>query len=256
MYNHVCNKCNRIFSSKKKIQQYCCKSCANSVNTSKRKIEDESIYKNGINKTNSYILGIIYSDGCVSYDRHTRRYRITIAMNDFDIMDEIHKIMTPNKKLYSYKHANGRAHTYSIVSTNKKDIKFLFDIGITENKSLKIEYPNIEPEFDSHFIRGYFDGDGSIYKSTTNTYYKGIKKSYDYYYVRFTTGSKLFAEHLSEILYRYGIETNIYNDTREDNNSFYIAIYKKESIKKFFEFIYKDCKIFMMRKYNKFINMI
>lgn len=124
LYNHVCNKCNRIFSSKKKIQEYCSKSCANSVNTSKRKIEDESIYKNGINKTNSYILGIIYSDGCVSYDRHTRKYRITIAMNDFDIMDEIHKIMTPNKKLYSYKHPNGRENTYSIVSTNKKILNF------------------------------------------------------------------------------------------------------------------------------------
>lgn len=54
----------------------------------------------------------------------------------------------------------------------------------------------------------------------------------------------------------YGIQSNIYKDTRMNSKSFYIAIYKKESIKKFFEFIYEDCEIFMMRKYNKFINMI
>lgn len=256
LYNHVCNKCKKEFSSKKKTQQYCSKSCANSVNSSKRKIEDETIYESGLNKINSYILGIIYSDGCISYDKHTKRYRITIAMNDLDVMEKIHKLMTPNKKLYSYKHSRGTSTIYSIISTNKSDIEFLFKLGVTENKSLIIDYPNIPKNFDSHFIRGYFDGDGSIYKSTTNTYYNQIKKSYDYYYVRFTTGSKGFALSLSNKLNMYGIQSNIYKDTRMNSKSFYIAIYKKESIKKFFEFIYEDCEIFMMRKYNKFINMI
>lgn len=256
MYDHVCNKCKIIFLSKKKIQQYCSKSCANSFNTAKRKIEDEAIYENGLNKINSYILGIIYSDGCISYDNHTRKYRITIAMNDLDVMNKIHKLMTPNKKLYSYKHPNGKVNTYSIISTNKKDIEFLFELGVIEKKSLMIEYPNIPQKFDRHFIRGYFDGDGSIYKSTTNTYYNQMKKSYDYYYVRFTTGSKNFAESLSYNLNKYDIQSNIYSDTRIDKNSFYVAIYKNESVKKFFEFIYTDCEIFMMRKYNKFINMI
>jgi intein-encoded DNA endonuclease-like protein len=33
----------------------------------------------------------------------------------------------------------------------------------TENKEL-LEFPNIEEHLKSHFIRGYFDGDGSVYK--------------------------------------------------------------------------------------------
>ena len=256
MYNHICNKCNKKFSSNKKQQKYCSRSCANSVNTANRKVEDESIYKNGLNSINTYILGLIYSDGCISYDKHTQKYRITIAMNDLDIMKKIQSIMTPKKKLYSYKHPRGKSNTYSIVSTNKIDINFLFKLGMTENKSLNMTYPEIDSKYDRHFIRGYFDGDGSVYDSTTNTYYSNIKKSYRYKYVRFTTGSEKFANQLSDILQKHNIETIVFKDSRVNHNTFYVAIYKKEYVKKFFEFIYKDCEVFMMRKYNKFINMI
>lgn len=256
MHLHICNKCNKEFKSNKKEQMYCSKSCANSVNTSRRKIDDENIYANGLNSINSYILGIIYSDGCLSFDKHTSKYRLTIAMNDIDIMEKIHRIMTPNKKLYKYKHPNGRSETYSIISTNKEDIKFLMDIGVKPRKSLEIVYPKIDKKFDKDFIRGYFDGDGSIYESTTNTYYKGIKRQYRYKYFRFTTGSSLFAKQLSEKLLENNIENNITQDSRLDNRAYYISIYKKKSVNNFFNFIYRDAEIYMNRKHDKFIDMI
>ncbi|MGL6108127.1 LAGLIDADG family homing endonuclease [Romboutsia sp.] len=256
MYPHICEKCNKNFESRKKQQKYCSKSCANSVNTSKRKIEDESIYVNGLNRVNSYILGLIYSDGCVSFDEHTKKYRITIAMNDFDIMDNIHTIMTPNKKLYSYTHPNGRCETYSVISTNKNDIDFLFNIGIKPRKSLDITYPKIDKKFDSDFIRGYFDGDGSVYESRTYTYYKGIKKEYKYKYFKITTGSKEFAYQLSQKLLEYNICSNITQDSRSSNSSYYVSIYKKDSVINFFNLIYDEAELFMSRKYDKFINMI
>ncbi|MEL3972227.1 LAGLIDADG family homing endonuclease [Rossellomorea oryzaecorticis] len=37
--------------------------------------------------------------------------------------------------------------------------------GIQPNKSLSIQLPTIPDSYLNHFIRGYFDGDGSIYKS-------------------------------------------------------------------------------------------
>lgn len=226
MYSHLCKKCNKKFESRKKEQQYCSKSCANSVNTSKRKIEDENIYSEGLNNINSYILGLIYSDGCLSFDNHTNKYRITISMNDLDVMEKVHQIMTPNKKLYKYKHPNGTRETYSVISTNKSDIEFLINIGIRPRKSLNIEYPKINKKFDADFIRGYFDGDGIVYESQTNTYYNGIKREYKYKYFRFTTGSKLFANQLSKKLLEYEIENNITKDSRSENSSYYVSIYK------------------------------
>ena len=41
MYKYICEKCNCEFETKKKNQLYCSKSCANSVNASKRKIYDK-----------------------------------------------------------------------------------------------------------------------------------------------------------------------------------------------------------------------
>lgn len=256
MYIYICRKCNVEFETKKKGQIYCSKSCANSINTSRRKVEDESIYSNGLDEVNSYILGIIYSDGCLSFDRHSHRNRITISMNDYDLMHEIHELMTPNKKLYEYTHPKGREKTYSVISTNKADIEFLVNLGVKERKSLILRYPNIDEVFDKNFIRGYFDGDGSVYKSKTNTYYKGVKKEYIYKYFKFTTGSEVFAKQLSEKLRYYGIESNLVKDSRLDNSSYYISIYKKDSVNAFAKFIYDNAKIYMKRKYDKFFNMI
>ncbi len=256
MHSYICSKCNKTFETRKKGQMYCSKSCANSVNTSKRKIEDESIYSYGLNNINSYILGLIYSDGCLSFDKHTDKFRITISMNDKDVMDKIHKIMTPNKKLYEYKHPKGRKETYSVISTNKDDIEFIKKIGITTRKSLSIEYPSISKEYDRDFIRGYFDGDGSVYESKTITRYNDVKKEYVYKYFRFTTGSEKFAYQLQAKLLENNIESNVNKDSRIESLAYYIAIYKKESVYRFFEFIYNGAEIFMERKYNKFINMI
>ena len=48
MYKYICQKCNKAFETRKKDQKYCSRSCANSINTARRKIEDKSIFKNGI----------------------------------------------------------------------------------------------------------------------------------------------------------------------------------------------------------------
>ena len=44
------------------------------------------------------------------------------------------------------------------------EFKKLFELGCLNNKTQKIRLPNLSNELMPHFIRGYFDGDGSIYK--------------------------------------------------------------------------------------------
>ena len=135
MYKYICEKCNCEFKTKKKNQLYCSKSCANSVNASKRKIFDKSIFSNGINEETAYILGLILSDGCLSYDIHSKRYRITISMNDYDILEYLRSTYTPLKKLYVYKNKKGKSETYTFITTDEYDIKFLRSVGVGERKS-------------------------------------------------------------------------------------------------------------------------
>jgi hypothetical protein len=41
-------------------------------------------------------------------------------------------------------------------------VKAITSFGISKRKSLTLEFPNIPDEYFWHFVRGYFDGDGSI----------------------------------------------------------------------------------------------
>jgi len=256
MFCGICIKCNKEFETKKRNQKFCSKSCANSFNTSARKIEDNSVFKTKLNKLSSYILGLIYSDGCLSYDRHTKRKRITISMNEEELIEKLNRIMTPNKKVYKYKHPMGRGYTYSVISTNPIDVKYLLDIGITERKSSIVSMPKLPRNLMRHFIRGYFDGDGSVYINRTSTYYNGIKKNYIYTNISFTTGSNVFAEQLKLVLSLFNIESKIVKDSRQNHKCFYVKIYKKECVKNFYNFIYTDAEYYLKRKHSKFIEMI
>ncbi len=256
MFCGRCIKCNKEFETKKRNQRFCSKSCSNSFNASARKIEDNSIFETKLNKVSAYILGLIYSDGCLSYDAHTKRNRITISMNEKELIEKLNKIMTPNKKVYKYKHPKGRNYTYSVISTNPTDIKYLLNIGITERKSSIVIMPKLPRNLLGHFIRGYFDGDGSVYKNKTSTYYNGIKKYYVYKNVSFTTGSKVFAEELRLILDSFNIDSNIVKDSRSDHRCWYVKIYKSDSVNKFYNLIYSDADYYLDRKHSKFIEMI
>lgn len=257
MYNYFCKKCSVSFETRKKNQTFCSKSCANSYNTSKRKVEEKSIFECGINKINSYILGVIYSDGCLSYDRHTSRFRITISMNDLMIIEFLRNNYAPTKKIYTYKHPKGKSETYSFISTNPFDVNFLMNLGITERKSLVVSMPELDENNIRHFIRGVFDGDGSVYINKTSTNYNGIRKYYEYVNASFTTGSIVFAQQIKNILEMNNIECTIVKDSRSEiNNSYYVKIYSKNSIANLYSYIYHDAHLYLDRKRSIFKKMI
>lgn len=245
MYNKKCIKCNIEFETKKKNQKCCSKKCANSLSTSARIIIDKSAFNKKIDTADkAYLLGYIFSDGCLSYDKHSKRERITIVSNDFQIIKEFHKIMTPNKSIYQ------QGKSYKIVSNNPNDIEILKSYGITYNKSLSINFPDISEKLIPDFIRGVFDGDGSVYINKT----KSNNITYEYLNVSFTTGSICFANGLINALAFFGIKTKLNKDCRKD--VYYIRIQSKENIQKFFRLIYSNYSLKLERKYEKFVKMI
>ncbi|WP_461612898.1 LAGLIDADG family homing endonuclease [Clostridium sp. Marseille-QA1073] len=250
-----CLKCNKNFNADSKIRKFCSKSCANSFNTTKRKVHDNSLYTSGMNTFNAYVLGLIYSDGCLSFDEHSNRYRITITMNEYDLMECLNKFICPTKKLYKYKHPKGREFSYSVITTNEFDINFLKELGLTERKSKSIMLPVLPNNLMSHFVRGYFDGDGSVYVNKTKQIINQEVKYYKYINCNFTTGSIKFAEQLRNVLFNNDIENTLVADSRR-SDAFYVKIYKKESIKKFYNYIYKDASLYIKRKHLKFAKMI
>lgn len=250
MYKYICNKCSKEFYTKKKNQKFCSKSCANSQSTINRKVHEYSIFKSGLNRTSAYILGLIISDGCISYDNHCKRYKITISMNDFHLIEFLRSTYSPTKKLYEYKNRNGNAITYTFISTNEYDIRYLGDLNIGERKSKSIRLPSIGSSYVNHMIRGIFDGDGSVYINKT----KSNNIIYKYLNASFTTGSEKFAEDIIGVLRMNNILAHKVKDSRKE--TWYIKIYSKEEIKKLYRYLYNNADLYMERKRNLFDMMI
>ncbi|WP_369293538.1 LAGLIDADG family homing endonuclease [Alkalihalophilus lindianensis] len=85
--------------------------------------------------------------------------------------------------------------------------------GIKPNKFNTVEFPNVPDEYMSHFLRGYFDGDGHV--------------NYKKYQVSFVCGSELFMNSLTSVLTRNSINNfltsngkyfRIYNNGRRSIN--------------------------------------
>lgn len=249
MYKYVCQKCNKAFETRKKDKRYCSRNCANSVNVARIKIEDKSIFKDGISEISSYILGIILLDGCLSYDQHSKRYRITISMNDYELIDFLRERLSPTKKLYYYKHLRGKDITYTFITTNYYDLKYIKLIGISERKITIVNISLIDNKFQTHMIRSIFDGYDSVYINKIKTKYNDIEREYKYINVSFISGSYEFAVEINDTLHRNNINSHIVKDSGENNLCWYVKIYSKEDM-------YLDCTLYLKRKYNIFNMMI
>ena len=239
----LCLNCNTLFSTNNKNTKYCCRNCANSATSRARFTEDNSIYCDGWNCINSYIARLIFSDGCLHYDKHSHRYKITIALNDISMIQFIHDYWTPLKSIY-HQH-----NTYSIISNNQYDINFLQNIGIVERKSKIIQFPmhKIPLEYMPDFIRGIFDGDRCVYyaKVCTNN------KRYIYTYANFSSGSISFLQDLQILLYnQYSIITDLKLNKRSQCSI--LQLRKISEIQKLYNLMYYDKCLYLLRKRNKF----
>jgi len=112
------------------------------------------------NIDNCYWAGFIAADGNIRKNRDT--LHIKLAVKD---KDHLEKFLDNINATYNVK--NNKENSYSYININGawfvKDLKNNFNI--TPQKSLTLKFPTKMPvEFIPHFIRGYFDGDGSISK--------------------------------------------------------------------------------------------
>lgn len=238
----LCEYCKKEFETQRGNQKFCSKSCG----CKNRYTPDNSIFENGLNETNAYILGFIYADGCLYYSKHTKRFRITISSKDEELMKRIHSLMTPKKKLYK------DGNNFQVVTSNEIDINFIKRLGVSERKTYNLSFPKINKKYYSHFIRGFFDGDGCVYNS--KTYDKN--KEYNYKYISIGCINKEFLENIQDILKSENIYSIINVDKRKTTPFYLLEIKRKNDTIRFSKYIYNNATIYLERKKDKFTNMI
>lgn len=186
------------------------------------------------NQKNAYVFGWFCSDGNISKD--FTRCGFHIHKKDKEILEIIKKAMISNHPIeIRGKYAYLRIY-------NRKISRRLAELGCVPRKSLILEFPNIPDKYLNHFVRGYFDGDGSIHFNKPNT----IKIK--------LVGTKQFLEELQNKLHN-GFDLKKHN-IKKHHNIFFFEYYGNDA-RAFCSWIYKNSKgLLLERKYQRYLNHI
>lgn len=196
---------------------------------------NDNFFKSWSNEM-AYVLGFICADGCISH----RLNILTISQKEIEILEKIKKLMQAEQNIVHYSHQD----INHLPIGSKAIVEDLLKLGITPKKSLTIKFPCMATEYISHFIRGYFDGDGTICRQGT-----GWK-------VSIVSGSKDFIESVKEKFEQFsGVNAQkIYK--HNDANAYMLGYYSRDNIIKIFNFFYDEYtlknELCLIRKYNLF----
>lgn len=86
----------------------------------------------------------------------------------------------------------------ALMVRSKRMFNDLLSLGGMQKKSTKIRLPSMPSKYLRDFIRGYFDGDGSVHFVSYSASKNG--KRYTHLRSNFTCGNKLFLDDIKRIL--------------------------------------------------------
>ena len=172
----------------------------------------------------AYIFGYWYADG--NMNRCSGGYRFSITSNDLEHLLKIRKLLSSNHKLRDRKDDN----SYTLRISNKEIYNDILKLGGVPAKSLIAKFPCVPKLFIKHFIRGYFDGDGSIYLRNGEPHINIV-------------GTKPFLSTLENHLPYKGRLNKVSKQT-------YQLSYNGEYAQDVLDFIYLGSSLNLSRKYN------
>jgi len=199
-------------------------------------------YFNEINSEDkAYFLGFIMADGCVYIGKKNEHLlRIHLHKKDDYVIKEFIKRIEINKQpTYTERHVEIKVFSKNLINNliNKK---------CTQRKSLTLKFPDCVPNhLIRHFIRGYFDGDGTVcYFFSEKRNFLNKKASL---YSSYSFNEK-FKKIMKEIL-------NLNFKIVKRGNISEALITTESTLKIFYDFLYKDATIYLDRKRKKFIEI-
>lgn len=191
------------------------------------------------NETKAYWLGFIAADGCI----YKNALVIGLAKKDKSHLEMFKKTIGSGHKLTFIK----SNQAFSLHIKSMRMVSDLSKLGINPRKTKTLKWPSIQERLTHHYIRGYFDGDGSFYVS------KRIRSMMEISFV-----SK--KEHLKSIGKFIEDKINIkYKGVYKHRNSKIVAYLKyggRNQVKKIYDLLYKGSHIFLERKKSKIFSAI
>lgn len=194
----------------------------------------------------AYFLGLLYADG----NHNLKRFVISIGLDkkDIDILEKFNIYLNNSKPIFISKRG------MCVIELSSKQIsKMCLQYGMIPQKTFKLQFPEwLDKTLYNHFIRGYFDGDGSIgfYKT------KNKKASLNFKSARFSlVSTDNFLDKIQDILNN---ELNIRKRKLKTrfperlNNTRILDLGGNKQVKKIMDYLYKNATVYLDRKFKKY----
>lgn len=210
---------------------------------------DHNFFETIDTEEKAYWLGFMYADGNVRKNRN--QSVIQIKVNDQEIIEKFIKSINGDMSVSYYTNQIGKTIS-AIHLTSDKMFDDLIKQGCIPNKSLVLTFPNkhqVPENLINHFIRGYFDGDGSISYGIRERYSVRKKQNIKRLSVNAQfIGTKEMLTVIDDYVNFNGLE----KEKRRDSNTWYIRTSSLSNIKSFYEYLYSNATIYLSRKKQKF----
>lgn len=192
-----------------------------------------------------YWGGFLAADGSLS--KNYGAIRLGLSEKDKEQVEKFKKAISSTSPVRCFDTSNGyRCAQIDIYGAYEYHLALQQKFNITPNKSLTLQPPSLEQEEHiRHFVRGYFDGDGSI--AWTNE-----SKRKNRWQLSFI-GTQQILEWIKLQLQQYAKE--IGNPSVLPDRNIYQLVFGGEQIVRILEWIYEksDQEIRLARKYSKYL---
>ncbi len=155
----------------------------------------------------AYVLGFFAADGYITVNRRGGQFWC-IQIIDKALLESIKNVVGSGHKIsivQRIKRFGERTATYKICRLQIGSIEMCDDLrrlGMCERKTKSMSVPFVPQKYFHDFVRGYFDGDGNVWRGF---HHKKRKTPTDVLRVCFTSSSRDFLKALQVGLERYSV---------------------------------------------------
>lgn len=202
----------------------------------------------------AYWLGFLTADGWINQNQKTGSGTtgVELQYGDIEHLRKFNKSLNGNYKItdrwrscpISSSNPYKKNHSCVLRIFSRIMYQSLVKLGFTNNKSFDGYIPDIPINLQHHYIRGYFDGNGTICVSNNRLD------------VRFCTASMKLKDGLIKVCLNNNIKLEDYQSVNENG----IIVYYPEAISvnnkiALLDYMYKDATIYLDRKYKKYLKV-
>lgn len=200
---------------------------------------DESFFENIDNEEKAYWLGFLSGDGAITGEN---KIRLSLGIKDKKHLKKFKKAVKWTGKDYFHQDTNA----LEVYFNSLRMVTDLARYYVTSRKTYTIKFPDIPKSLERHFIRGKFDADGCICRTTRVNQGKS-GQIYVFHGGEFDIqGNKEFILAIQSRFTELGFPCSSINYSGKNINR--VRYGGINQLRKIYKYLYENATIFLKRK--------